>query len=369
MTANYGESRIGKGQSRSRLPIRDSREGLPHDPSGAAARKERLGMELDRLPIRDSPLAITFPAPLFPPPVTSPRDRFVAYRRSLPRPPRLERQTVHARGLDFAVFTTPAVQGIPPLVCVNGGLLYDHRLLWPALAPLAARRQLVFYDQRGRGASQTPPGPRAAAIEHDAGDLGALRVSLGIRRWDVLGHSWGGGIAMLGAERDQPGTRRLVLVDAVGATSEWLAGLAPAAMERLDAAGRAALERTGGELLFEPVPSAHSAHAQALYPAWFASPDLAALFSPPRAESVTGAAVAARLRRVGYDWRSTLASLRVPTLVLHGAADLLPPAVAASTAALLGDARLRVIPDAGHMPFWEAPEEFFAAVDDFLSAP
>jgi proline iminopeptidase len=301
--------------------------------------------------------------------MSSPRDRFIAFRRSLPRPPRLERHTVQARGLAFAVFTTPVVQGIPPLVCVNGGLLYDHRLLWPALAPLAARRQLVFYDQRGRGASQAPPGPRAATIEHDAGDLGAIREALGLRRWDVLGHSWGGGIAMLGAERDQAGTRRLVLVDAVGATSDWLPQLAPAAVERLDAAGRAALERTGGDLLFEPDPLVHSAHAQALYPAWFASPELAALFSPPRAQSVTGAAVAARLRRAGYDWRSTLAALRVPTLVLHGAADLIPPAVAAETAALLGDAQLRVIPDAGHMPFWEAPEAFFAAVDAFLSAP
>jgi pimeloyl-ACP methyl ester carboxylesterase len=85
--------------------------------------------------------------------------------------------------------------------------------------------------------------------------------------------------------------------------------------------------------------------------------------------SVAGAAVAARLRREGYDWRSTLSSLRVPTLVLHGDADLIPATVAAETASLLGDARLHVIPDAGHMPFWESPERFFAAVDDFLSAP
>ena len=30
---------------------------------------------------------------------------------------------------------------------------------------------------------------------------GALRRALGIRTWDVLGHSWGGGIAMLGTAR------------------------------------------------------------------------------------------------------------------------------------------------------------------------
>ena len=32
-------------------------------------------------------------------------------------------------------------------------------------------------------------------------------------------------------------------------------------------------------------------------------------------------------------------------------------------------ARLEVIPGAGHMPFWEAPERFFALVDAFLSEP
>src|SRR5918998_1072812 len=132
----------------------------------------------------------------------SARDRFLAFRRALPRPARLTRQVVRARGLDFAVFTTPPVPGPPPLLCVNGGLLYDHTLLWPALSPLTARRQLVLYDQRGRGESESPPDPSAARIEDDAGDLGALRRALGLGRWDVLGHSWGGAVAALGAAQD-----------------------------------------------------------------------------------------------------------------------------------------------------------------------
>src|SRR5829696_2220103 len=167
--------------------------------------------------------------------MTSARDRIVAYRRSLPRTPRLQPQTVQARGLQFAVFTTPPVnlQGgaasLPPLLCINGGMIYGHELLWPALAPLAASRQLVLYDQRGRGRTQAPPGARAARIEHDAGDVRAIREALGVERWDVLGHSWGGGIAMLGVAADREATRRLVLVDAVGLTSAWLPALKPSA--------------------------------------------------------------------------------------------------------------------------------------------
>ena len=35
----------------------------------------------------------------------------------------------------------------------------------------------------------------------------------------------------------------------------------------------------------------------------------------------------------------------------------------------LGNARLEIIPDAGHMPFWESPELFFTLIESFLSTP
>src|SRR5690349_3152251 len=137
-------------------------------------------------------------------PLATTRDRFVAFRRSLPRTPPLERQTVRSRGLAFAVFTTPPVDDpdATPLLCINGGMLYDHSMLWPALSPLAQRRQVILYDQRGRGQSEPPQDPANASIEDDATDIGALRRALGIRRWDVLGHSWGGGIALLATSLD-----------------------------------------------------------------------------------------------------------------------------------------------------------------------
>src|SRR4029079_6709830 len=84
---------------------------------------------------------------------------FIAFRKPLPRTPRLERQTVRARGIDFAVFSSPPVGTAPPIMCVNGGMLYDHSMLWPALSPLAGSRQVILYDQRGRGESSAPPNP------------------------------------------------------------------------------------------------------------------------------------------------------------------------------------------------------------------
>lgn len=298
--------------------------------------------------------------------MSTPQARLAAYRRSRPRTPNRERLTVRARGLELAVWRTPAVAGARPLVCVNGGLLFNHGALWPSLGPLAERRQLVFYDQRGRGESQAPPGARAARIEHDAGDLGALREALGIDEWDVLGHSWGGGIAMLGAAQDLAGVRRLVLLDAVGPTSWWLPRLHAIALERLPPEERAALAALDPAALTDPDPEVHSAYARAFSPAWFAEVELAPLFTPPPSDSVTGAAVAARLRRDGYDWRDRLRALDRPTLVIHGESDPLPLEVAHELVATLPQARLTVVPASGHMPFWERPAETFPLVDEFL---
>jgi proline iminopeptidase len=298
------------------------------------------------------------------------RDDYIAFRRSLGPTPHLTRQTVTARGIDFAVWSTAPVAGTLPLLCINGGLLYDHSLLWPALSPLAAKRQLFFYDQRGRGATPPPPGAKKATIEHDAGDVGALRQALGIARWDLLGHSWGGGIALLGAERDAAATRAVVAVCPVGVTSAWMPALDAAALARLGPAERAALERHPPSTLGSDDPGVQSAYSRAVYPAWFADPELGAMFAPPRATSITGAAVAARLRREGYDWKGLLRALPVPVLVISTERDLLPLEASRELVQTLGpSARMAVVAGSGHMPFWEAPERFFALIDSFLSAP
>jgi proline iminopeptidase len=278
---------------------------------------------------------------------------------------------VRTRGLAFAVFTTPPIAGseVPPLVCVNGGMLYDHSMLWPALSPLARTRQIILYDQRGRGLSEAPSEPSIASIDDDAADVPALRRALGIRRWDLLGHSWGGGIATLAASVDEAGTRCLVTVDAVGPTSAWMAPLRQAVSARLMATERPAFDAISERALQEPDPELHAAYSRAVYPAWFQDAELARSFAPPRVTSVTGAVILARLRRDGYNWRGRLRALSVPTFVIHGEDDALPVAVSAELAALLPRANRLLVPHCGHMPFWEAPDVFFPAVESFLAAP
>lgn len=300
------------------------------------------------------------------------KDRMVAWRRTRPRTPPLARRVVSARGLDFATWSSPEVPGSTPLVAVNGGMIYGHDLLWPAFAPFAASRQVILYDQRGRGETPPPPGARAARIEHDALDLPALRAALGIARWDIAAHSWGGGIAMLAASADTEGVRRLVAIDAVGPTSRWLDGLHERALAHLAARGATeahdALARLDPLALHSDDPALHATYSRTMYPAWFHDQRMLS-FSPPFADSPTGAAVAARLRREGYDWSEAIRRMRADALFIHGAEDAIPTAEAHANAALIRGATVATIDAAGHMPFFENPEPTFAAALAFLDAP
>ncbi len=173
---------------------------------------------------------------------------------------------------------------------------------------------------------------------------------------------------MLGTGLDPVGVRKLVLVNAVGPTSSWMAPMHENALARMAEHHKEVLRQLDPATLEVADPAAQSDYAKAIYPAWFASPELAQLLGPPRSESQTGATVLARLRRDGYDWSSLVRALQADVVVIHGASDLLPVSVARELAALIPKSRLVVIPDAGHMPFWEAPEEFFGIVDAFLRA-
>src|SRR5438477_12974189 len=82
--------------------------------------------------------------------------------------------------------------------------------------------------------------------------------------------------------------------------------------------------------------------------------------SLPRSVTQTGATVLARLRAQHYDWRR---ECRASTDARHSwRTRPLPVEISGQLVSLLSFARQVVIPDAGHMPFWEAPDVFFPLV-------
>ena len=149
----------------------------------------------------------------------------------------------------------------------------------------------------------------------------------------------------------------------------WIPGLHPDAVARLSGSARHVLASLDPTALRAADADIHAEYSRALYPAYFADRALGAMFAPPQERSVTGAAVAARLRREGYDWQREVTAIRATTLLIHGLDDVLPARLAEETGALIPHATVHRVAAAGHMPFFEQPAEFFATVLGFLDAP
>ncbi|MGB3861773.1 MAG: alpha/beta hydrolase, partial [Candidatus Aminicenantaceae bacterium] len=68
-----------------------------------------------------------------------------------------------------------------------------------------------------------------------------------------------------------------------------------------------------------------------------------------------------------WDWTERIKKLEVPVLAIHGVRDPSCPLEGARVwISLLRNARLLVVPNAGHMPFVEDPDLFYSAIDTFL---
>ncbi|KQU47423.1 alpha/beta hydrolase [Sphingomonas sp. Leaf339] len=101
-----------------------------------------------------------------------------------------------------------------PAVILLHGFPESHRT-WRHIVPdLARDHRVVAPDQRGYARSSKPDGVAAYAPDRIVADLLALADALGIDRFTLVGHDWGGAIAWMAALSHPDRIERLVIVNA-----------------------------------------------------------------------------------------------------------------------------------------------------------
>jgi proline-specific peptidase len=107
-----------------------------------------------------------------------------------------------------------------PLVILHGGPGASHDYFLPYLLPLVRNNRLIFIDERGSGRSQKIEDPSGYTVENMVEDVEAVRVSLGLGRINLLGHSYGGVLAQAYALKYQDNLNHLVLCSTFHSTSK-----------------------------------------------------------------------------------------------------------------------------------------------------
>ena len=83
-----------------------------------------------------------------------------------------------------------------PLLIMHGGLGFDHTYFRPWIDSLAEDSKLIFYDHRGNGRSDRSKPLDDVYHSTWADDANALREHLGIEKMVLMGHSYGGVLAL-----------------------------------------------------------------------------------------------------------------------------------------------------------------------------
>ena len=242
--------------------------------------------------------------------------------------------------------------GRPALLLHGGAAVPDY--LGGCAEALDGLFESFRYTQRG-----TPPsgGDPPYTVETHVADAVAVLDHVGLDRAWAIGHSWGGHLALHLALSRPERVAGLLLIDPLGADpgifpevdANLRRGLSDAQLERLDDIER---RRREGDVTEADLVERFAV----VWPRYFVRPKGAAL--PPARVGVQ-ASIETNRSLAAHFGSGTLArglpAIRVPTPLVHGEDDPMPPRSSIDTAALIPGARIELIPDCGHFPWVEQP--------------
>jgi len=220
---------------------------------------------------------------------------------------------------------------------------------------VAAGLRVVSYDNRGVGRSGQPPGPYTSA--EMAADLKALVTGLGLPPFHLAGVSMGGAIAQEYAVAHPDDLLSLVLANTFAVADPFTA---------------AAFETWATVALAAGMPVMMEQQAPWIFSPGFYEKDpgrVVELVEGAKGSTQPAAAFAAQMAALnGHDCAGRIGTVRVPTLVLAAADDIIiRPELSRRLFDLLapGFGTWTVVPG-GHAAFWEDPGPWNQAVIDFV---
>lgn len=268
-----------------------------------------------------------------------------------------------------------ASSSVPPLVFLHGGPganSYSFSVLeGPRLEPAL---RIVYFDQRGSGHSERPAS-RDYAMSTLVSDIEGLRAALGVRQIALMGHSFGGVLALEYAARYPEHVSHLILVSTPADVPASCA-LRKAKLVELHPELRARVDSVHAgsdcELEFRLLPDqAHETFSNAIM-----FPDSLRRKRQDSIETASGlrntGELSAAVMRSGFlNYRFTQQQrLTMPVLVVAGGQDYsVGPALEERFARSLPKGQFVSYDGAGHFVYLDEPDRFARDVIRFVSTP
>jgi pimeloyl-ACP methyl ester carboxylesterase len=242
----------------------------------------------------------------------------------------------------------------PPVLLLHGGPGMDFEYLRDLADELAQENDVAWYQQRGQEPS-APAGPYTVAA--DVGDARRVLDALGWERAHVVGHSWGGHLALHVAEAMPERLLGVLAVDPLGSVGDgrWpefdeeIFRRTPesvrARARELDELSTAGL--VDDELALEGM--------RLVWPAYFAEPEHAPPMPELRLSNERSSEMIPSILAELPALEAGLPAIRVQVGFVHGSRSPMPVAASTDAADRIPGAWVEVVEGAGHFVWVEAP--------------
>jgi proline iminopeptidase len=264
------------------------------------------------------------------------------------------------------------------ILILHGGPDFDHTYLLPEMDHLSDSFRLWYYDQRGRGRSAEAVQPEDVDIESEVNDMESLRKHFHLESTAVLGHSWGGVLALEYAIRHPDRVSHLILVNTAPASHDDYMLLRQELPKRRAADDVEKMNELSSTAAYqEGDPETVAGYYRIHFRATVKKPEYLGKVIHRLRQGFTqpGILKARRIedRLKNETWLSDeynlfpqLEKLEIPTLVIHGDYDFIPVECAAHIARAIPDARFVLLEDCGHFSYLEHTDQVYKIIRDFL---
>ena len=270
--------------------------------------------------------------------------------------------------VDLAYETYGAQESATPVIVANGGPGLSHVYMlqndvWTRR--VARHRQVVFYDQRGTGKSTRVAADASFGMDAQVADMEAVRAKLGFQRFDLVGDSYGGLLAMAYAAAHPEHVERLVLSDSAAPAWKDIVRVLPdvfpdvleeiAVQEKSNTGADAADQRIRDHFLM-------LFYSEVNRDAYLAG--VKDLGSKPEVSAAVQKATRA------LDLTQEIAKFKFPVLVITGRYDMnVTPLTAWNIYKAIPGAKFAVFEKSGHLPAYEEPDKYVQVVEAFFGQP
>ena len=266
---------------------------------------------------------------------------------------------------DVKLYTKVIGDGYPILV-MHGGPGLDHTYLL-SLNKLSNRFKIIYYDHRCNGRS-TVAKTETLTFENCAADTEALRKQLGIDKWAIIGHSFGGMVALEYALRYPNHLSHLILLD----TGSNINLIKKEASKQLIQLGYNKIAIKFAHRLYNGQLNKYEIFVALLLigNAYFYKTTLQNIVQIAKGKNNISILFKWFKNISSYDWDVSLKlkGISCPTLVIAGIQDFLfPPKHQQFIAEQIPNSKLKIIEYAGHYAPLEKTKEIVDIVQEFMS--